>query len=122
MNECAFAPQVCTAGMASRWIDQHPFSRPDCDGQAFAASVKPSTMPQPVSRNGARLRSRPAASCAGTTHRAVELRLVFIGSARVVVSLAYIKTKNIRVSTGAQIINDWSFLLMAIFVGSVHPA
>lgn len=33
--------------------------------------------------------------------------LVVIGSARLVLSLAYIKTKNIWVSTGAHIINDW---------------
>jgi len=32
---------------------------------------------------------------------------VVIGSARLVLSLAYIKTKNIWVSTGAHIINDW---------------
>ncbi|MDM0046816.1 CPBP family intramembrane metalloprotease [Variovorax dokdonensis] len=33
---------------------------------------------------------------------------VVIGSARLVLSLAYIKTKNIWVSTGAHIINDWT--------------
>lgn len=37
---------------------------------------------------------------------------VVIGSARLVLSLAYIKTKNIWVSTGAHIINDW-----ALFAG-----
>lgn len=34
---------------------------------------------------------------------------VVIGSARLILSLAYIKTKNIWVSTGAHIINDWTF-------------
>jgi membrane protease YdiL (CAAX protease family) len=33
---------------------------------------------------------------------------VVIGSARLVLSLAYIKTKNLWVSTGAHIINDWT--------------
>ena len=33
--------------------------------------------------------------------------LVVIGSARLVLSLAYLKTKNIWVSTGAHILNDW---------------
>ncbi|MDO3380604.1 CPBP family intramembrane glutamic endopeptidase [Gilvimarinus algae] len=34
--------------------------------------------------------------------------LLVIGSARLVLSLAYIRTKNIWVSTGAHIINDWT--------------
>lgn len=42
--------------------------------------------------------------------------LVVIGSARLILSLAYIKTKNIWVSTGAHIINDWlifGFVILA---------
>jgi membrane protease YdiL (CAAX protease family) len=39
---------------------------------------------------------------------------VVIGSARLVLSLAYIKTKNIWVSTGAHIINDWTFFAIAM--------
>ncbi|MBU1357947.1 MAG: CPBP family intramembrane metalloprotease [Gammaproteobacteria bacterium] len=42
---------------------------------------------------------------------------VVIGSARLVLSLAYIMTKNVWVSTGAHIVNDWTlfvvFLLLA---------
>ena len=46
--------------------------------------------------------------------------LVVIGSARLVLSLAYVKTKNIWVSTGAHIINDWAifgFVLIAPTLG-----
>lgn len=39
---------------------------------------------------------------------------VIIGSARLVLTLAYIKTKNIWVSTGAHIINDWTFFAIAM--------
>lgn len=46
--------------------------------------------------------------------------LVFIGSARLILSLAYIKTKNIWDSTSARIINDSSFFLFAIFMASLH--
>lgn len=43
--------------------------------------------------------------------------LLIIGTARLVLSLAYIKTKNLWVSTGAHILNDW-FLIMINVVGS----
>ena len=39
---------------------------------------------------------------------------VVIGSARLVLSLAFIKTKNIWVSTGAHIINDWTLFGVAM--------
>lgn len=34
--------------------------------------------------------------------------LVVIGGARVILTLAYLRTKNIWVSTGAHILNDWT--------------
>jgi len=40
--------------------------------------------------------------------------LVVIGSARLVLLLAYIRTKNIWVSTGAHILNDWAIFLLVI--------
>lgn len=40
--------------------------------------------------------------------------VVIIGSARLVLSLAYIKTKNILVSTGAHILNDWILISMSL--------
>ncbi|MFD4469981.1 CPBP family intramembrane glutamic endopeptidase [Rhodococcus sp. NPDC058505] len=40
--------------------------------------------------------------------------LIVIGGARLVLTLAYIRTKNLWVSTGAHIINDW-----AMFTGSI---
>ncbi|MFP6846264.1 MAG: type II CAAX endopeptidase family protein [Thalassolituus sp.] len=40
--------------------------------------------------------------------------LVVIGSARVILTVAYIKTKNIWVSTGAHIINDWTIFGIVI--------
>jgi hypothetical protein len=39
---------------------------------------------------------------------------VIIGSARLVLSLAYMKTKNLWVSTGAHILNDWSLLGLSL--------
>ncbi|MEJ2273791.1 MAG: CPBP family intramembrane metalloprotease [Woeseiaceae bacterium] len=41
--------------------------------------------------------------------------LVLIGGARLVLTLAYIKTKNIWVSAGAHIINDWATFSIALF-------
>lgn len=38
--------------------------------------------------------------------------IVIIGSARLILTLAYIRTKNIWVSTGAHIINDWVIFLL----------
>ncbi len=43
--------------------------------------------------------------------------IVIIGSARLVLTLAWIKTKNIWVSTGAHIINDWA-LFGAMLLGT----
>lgn len=40
--------------------------------------------------------------------------LVIIGSARLVLTLAYIKTKNLWVCSGAHIINDWTLFTLAI--------
>jgi uncharacterized protein len=42
--------------------------------------------------------------------------LVIIGSARLVLTWAYVWTKNIWVSTGAHIINDWLLIGMTVFV------
>lgn len=42
--------------------------------------------------------------------------LVVIGSARLVLTLAYIWTKNIWVSTGAHIINDWILIGLTVFI------
>lgn len=47
--------------------------------------------------------------------------LVVIGSARMVLTLAWIMTKNIWVSTGAHIINDWLLFAMSI-LGAVLAA
>ncbi|MCA9053746.1 MAG: CPBP family intramembrane metalloprotease [Planctomycetaceae bacterium] len=41
--------------------------------------------------------------------------VLVIGTARLVLSLAYIQTKNIWVSTGAHIINDWAIFALSIF-------
>jgi membrane protease YdiL (CAAX protease family) len=40
--------------------------------------------------------------------------LLIIGTARLVLSLAYIKTKNLWVSAGAHILNDWILILMNV--------
>jgi len=45
--------------------------------------------------------------------------LLVIGSARLVLSLAYIRTKNIWVSTGAHVINDWVIFTMVLVGASV---
>ncbi len=43
-----------------------------------------------------------------------------IGVARLVLTLAYIRTKNIAVSTGAHILNDWVLFTSTIIAASVH--
>ena len=43
--------------------------------------------------------------------------LIGIGSARVLLTLAYIVTRNLWVSSGAHILNDWSGFLFAFAVG-----
>ena len=42
--------------------------------------------------------------------------LVVIGSARLVLTWAYIWTKNIWVSTGAHVINDWTLIALTTFI------
>jgi len=42
---------------------------------------------------------------------------IIIGTARLVLSLAYIKTKNLWVSAGAHILNDW-FLILINVIGA----
>ena len=43
--------------------------------------------------------------------------IVVIGTARVVLSLAYVKTKNIWVAAGAHILNDWTIFTLS-FMGT----
>ena len=45
--------------------------------------------------------------------------LVVIGSARLVLTLPWILTKNIWVSTGAHIVNDWLLFTMTILGASL---
>lgn len=48
--------------------------------------------------------------------------LLIIGTARLVLSLAYIKTKNLWVSSGAHILNDWLLILMNVAGAKLlHP-
>jgi hypothetical protein len=48
--------------------------------------------------------------------------LVVIGGARLVLTWAYVWTKNIWVSTGAHIINDWTLISMTVFVAPLAAA
>lgn len=48
--------------------------------------------------------------------------LLVIGTARLVLSLAYLKTKSIWVSTGAHIINDWILFSVTLFLGISTPS
>jgi membrane protease YdiL (CAAX protease family) len=48
--------------------------------------------------------------------------LLLIGTARLVLTLAYIKTKNLWVSAGAHIINDWTTFILALFTASTGAA
>jgi membrane protease YdiL (CAAX protease family) len=48
--------------------------------------------------------------------------LVIIGSARLVLTWAYVWTKNIWVSTGAHIINDWLLISLTVFVAPLTGA
>ena len=45
--------------------------------------------------------------------------IVVIGSARLVLTLPWIMTKNIWVSTGAHIVNDWLRFLMSLLGASL---
>ena len=47
---------------------------------------------------------------------------VIIGSARLVLSLAYLKTRNIWVSAGAHIINDWTLFGSGLLGAAAHAA
>ncbi|MCU0922619.1 MAG: CPBP family intramembrane metalloprotease [Burkholderiaceae bacterium] len=48
--------------------------------------------------------------------------IVIIGTARMVLTLAFILTKNLWVSTGAHVINDWLlFTVTVLGAGLVHP-
>lgn len=47
---------------------------------------------------------------------------VVIGSARLVLSLAYLKTRNIWVSAGAHIINDWALFGAGLLGAAAHAA
>ncbi|MFO1394127.1 MAG: CPBP family intramembrane glutamic endopeptidase [Steroidobacteraceae bacterium] len=48
--------------------------------------------------------------------------LVVIGSARLVLTWAYVSTRNIWVSTVAHIINDWTLIGMTVFVAPLAAA
>ncbi len=48
--------------------------------------------------------------------------IIVIGSARLVLSWAYVWTKNIWVSTGAHIINDWILMAATIFLPGIVAA
>ncbi|BDI23943.1 CAAX amino protease [Herbiconiux sp. L3-i23] len=47
---------------------------------------------------------------------------LIIGAARLVLTLAFIRTKNIAVSTGAHILNDWATFTVAIVVAASAAA
>lgn len=47
---------------------------------------------------------------------------LIIGAARLVLTLAYMRTKNILVSTGAHILNDWSSFTFALVVAGATAA
>jgi uncharacterized protein len=47
---------------------------------------------------------------------------IIIGGARVVLTLAYIRTKNLWVSAGAHIINDWTLFTQAVVVNAALMA
>lgn len=48
--------------------------------------------------------------------------VVVIGSARLVLTLAYVWTKNIWVSTGAHVINDWTLIGSTVFLAPLAAA
>ena len=47
--------------------------------------------------------------------------LVIIGGARLVLSLAYLATRNLWVSTGAHVLNDWALFGVALLATRVAP-
>ena len=48
--------------------------------------------------------------------------LLIIGTARLVLSMAYIKTKNLWVSAGAHILNDWLLIIMNVIGARMIPS
>jgi uncharacterized protein len=48
--------------------------------------------------------------------------LLIIGTARLVLSMAYIKTKNLWVSAGAHILNDWILIMMSVIGSRLIPS
>ena len=48
--------------------------------------------------------------------------IVVIGSARIALTLAFIRTKNLWVSAGAHIINDWVFITVAVIAAAAAAA
>lgn len=46
--------------------------------------------------------------------------LVIIGTARLVLTLAYLFSRNLWVSTGAHVLNDWAMFGFAVLVGSLQ--
>lgn len=46
--------------------------------------------------------------------------LVVIGGARLVLSLAYLATRNLWVSTGAHVLNDWVLFGVGVLAAQVH--
>jgi len=54
-----------------------------------------------------------------TYHWDIAQCIIIIGTARLVLSLAYIKTKNLWVSAGAHILNDWLLILINVIGSSL---
>lgn len=48
--------------------------------------------------------------------------LLIIGTARLVLSMAYIKTKNVWVSAGAHVLNDWILIMMNVVGSRLIPS
>jgi uncharacterized protein len=48
--------------------------------------------------------------------------LLIIGTARLVLSAAYIKTKNLWVSAGAHILNDWMLIILTVIGSRLLPS
>lgn len=45
--------------------------------------------------------------------------VLVIGGARIILTLAYIRTKNLWVSTGAHVINDWTLFTTPVVIGAL---
>ena len=124
------APNTTIAGAgAAGW----PTRSPSTSAAASSSSVKrsssccrsspscTSSSPRPASRARRRSSSRGSSrrsgsvprTCPPTTGTVVQA-IVVIGSARIALTLAFIRTKNLWVSAGAHIINDWVFITVAV--------